>query len=166
MPPIDMNVTMPPVDNSTAGCFLCGSDVPFANNKTWIGESVCNQLSNLVDGLSSGEYCDSLLTDDQLNFQSFCECEGAVAPDVCTLCPEGQEIVPDMAVPGFDGLNCAEGASYAKHILEASLCGGFVTPEVISTCCVAPEGANESSGMRVAMSGISSALLVALACAI
>ncbi|CAJ1934526.1 unnamed protein product [Cylindrotheca closterium] len=157
--------TEPPTEEETAGgCFLCGSDVPYANDKTWIGESVCNQLSNLVDGLSSGEFCDSLLTDDQLNFQSFCECEGAVAPDFCTLCPAGQEIMSSRAVPGFDGgVTCGEGASYVTHILDASLCGNFATPEVVSACCVDPEGAVESSGgMSVTISGFASALLVAL----
>lgn len=98
-----------------------------------------------------------------LNMPSFCECEGAVVPNLCKVCSDDQDINMDAVVPGSDGqLTCAAGIDYVKHVKKEAACADFITDSVTAACCID----KESGVLRFSVSGFATAIVIGLVIAI
>jgi len=174
LPSID-NSTLPPTYSPTTeeqigSCLFCGSDVPYNKEKTWAGDNLCSQFDEILGELSAGDQCisfiDGVIDENGFDFQSFCECEGKAAPDLCKVCPDDEELDADKAISGVDGLTCGQGAEYIKHLTDSTKCGELDT----SACCTKEHGGGgkegKSSGTSLTMSGYASALILVLSFAI
>jgi len=162
-----------PVVNPSQTCFLCGSKVNYKKDKTFPGEPVtCGTMDALYSNVPATENCDELRTNGMMNMASYCECEGAVAPDldVCKVCADNQVVnknvlVPDEEANGLvpdeeaNGMTCGEGFGMLKHMTNETECADVLTDAVKAACCMD----KPSSGNGPLISSFATILLVGLA---
>lgn len=127
-------------------CFLCGSaDASFDKEKIIDETMTCGSLDEMMQLNPRSESCDAWLgmySSGYLNVQSYCGCEGAVAPDTCKPCPDGYTVNATAAVPDESGMTCADGAEMFSHLLEEG-CNDMTSDatemeEIQKACCIAP----------------------------
>ncbi|CAJ1934522.1 unnamed protein product [Cylindrotheca closterium] len=162
----EIEKTCCPADGSTGGdsgattqtCFVCDGDVTFNEEKTWRGEKICASFDTSLAALPSGTVCDAAkgAANLNLNMPSFCECEGAVAPNLCSVCGDNQDVNMDAIVPDTNGqITCSAGVDYVKHLKNEAACSVFVTDSVKATCC-----AEKSGALGLALSSFATVLMV------
>lgn len=89
-----------------------------------------------------------------------CYYEGVDPPDLCSLRADDEQVtVPEMEVPGYNGLPCGATVEYARAVSSETMCEEEVTDINAIYCCEAApiEGASVPSFF---VSMITSALFI------
>jgi hypothetical protein len=121
-------------------CSICpqGTPMKFPNRPIMFGEGNvrCADLDFGLGFLSSDRCTAFHAATAPVEFGSWCGCEGAVAPDTCSLCGEDLILVNENA--GFaGGVTCAIIEELARHVVDDSFCEmqvGMMRGE----CCAVP----------------------------
>lgn len=171
--PIGENTTAPPVvetlppSDEEESCHICGSDASYNADKEFGGQK-CSDINKELEVLPPGDFCDSIIAgiidENGFDVQSFCECEGKAAPDLCTVCADDEELDLSKEVPGED-FTCGVGADFVSHLNDAAACGEYITSDIKSFCCKKKQGGGgdkESGAMSLTIGGLASALLLVL----
>lgn len=132
-----------PSTSSAQNCTICGNAANnFINPTAEYDDLSCEKLQSALTGLGTKEACDNFLAPSSSWFQyeSFCGCEGSVAPDSCKICGDGEILAfPFSKVPWTHveaRHTCADAVEIARHVTNSTVCSNFVaTPAVKETCC-------------------------------
>jgi hypothetical protein len=136
-------------------CYLCpdGSRPPNPNlvDPVYYGWSCA--AFDFVSSFFSAHECPSLV-DHIFEFDapSWCGCPDSPIPEVCRLCPEGQQVVNPRQVLGEGAFTCRELALSTRYIPAQDPCDrvleSYRTQGYVDYCCGSVSGANNSAEWR------------------
>lgn len=102
-----------------------------------------------------------------LNYPSFCGCQSSIAPAVCQLCDDGQELnLSKDLVPWEeqeDEYTCQSAAEIARHVKDPTACSWVASEKVKQLCCKSSSSAAAASPYTSAFSTLVFFSTVALA---
>jgi hypothetical protein len=100
-----------------------------------IGCREINQMLSTLDEVQTKTF----LAENPLDLPSWCGCEGAEAPNLCPVCGDGEQLTnEDSIIIDSDGLTCAEGEVFSRHVKSTAFCQQQVKP-ANALCCEAKD---------------------------
>jgi hypothetical protein len=134
-------------------CTICPNGSPIGNPETLLYEAgeqsfPCSYLQEVM--LESEDNCAYFRSDERsLSYPFWCGCEGVDAPDVCSLCADGEQVTdPDMEIPGFDGLTCGVAVDYGRAVNNQTRCEEVEAIGAFCGCEVKPSQAPSSASIE------------------
>jgi hypothetical protein len=137
----------------TRECALCtdGRPVPNRERIEYVYYGWNCAAFDCVSSYFSTSECGGLINEIfEFDAAAFCGCPGSPVPEVCELCPDGEELInPDLKLE--DGYTCQQLALSTSFIPEATPCIRFLTnyrsKDYISLCCGKANGSAANNSL-------------------
>ncbi|CAJ1959958.1 unnamed protein product [Cylindrotheca closterium] len=155
-----------PVKQSPQNCFICeDASATFNAAKAFPDGPTCGTIDDQFSYLPAGSCAVGFagFVANGFNISSYCECSNVVAPNVCKVCDDDQDISTTANIPSDEiDFTCVEGAAYASHFNTQAACAVEVDiAETKAACCV-DKGASGSTS-SFSMNSFAGALMLLLA---
>jgi hypothetical protein len=124
-----------------------------------IGCGEINQILSTLDVIQTKTF----LAKTPLDLPSWCGCEGAEAPNLCPVCGDGEQLTnEDSIISNSDGLTCAEGEVFSRHVKNTTFCQQEVE-RANALCCESAHMSTAASGFLSHCMGSLGAIVLATA---